>query len=114
MNADDFTSKFKNGDIIKVGRYILIFAGTQEVYSRFRQCLMNAIMYYALAEDNENLTSDPYVSISIEPRTGIGYVEDYPDTSVRKVDNKKKKFFLETIARRGYRWDSDSNQMVTL
>lgn len=110
MNVDDFTSKFKNGDIIKVGRYILIFAGTRETYSRFRQELMNVIMYYALTDDNEN----PYVSISIEPRTGIGYVEDYPDTSVRKVDNKKKKLFLEAIERRGYRWDSDNNQIVTL
>lgn len=114
MNVDDFTSKFKDGDIIKVGGYILIFARTQEIYSRFRQGLMNVIMYYALTNDNECLTSEPYVSISIEPRTGIGYVEDYADTSVRKVDNKKKKFFLEAIARRGYRWDSDNNQMVRL
>ena len=114
MNVYDFTSKFKDGDIIKVGGYILIFAGTQEKYSRFRQGLMNVIMFYALTYDNESLSSDPYMSISIQPRTGIGYVEDYADTSVRKVDNKKKKFFLEVIERRGYRWDSDSNQMVRI
>ena len=114
MNVDDFTSKFKNGDIIKVGGYILIFARTQEIYSRFRQGLMNAIMYYALVEDSDGLASGPYVSISIEPRAGIGYIEDYADTSVRKVDNKKKKFFLEVIARRGYRWDADNNQIVRL
>ncbi len=108
MSVDDFTSKFKNGDIIKVGRYIIIFARTRETFSRFRQCFMNAIMYYALADDNEN----PYVSINIEPRTGIGYVEEYAETTVRKVNNKEKKFFLEVLARRGYRWDSDNNQMV--
>ena len=112
MNVDDFTSKFKNGDIIKVGEYILIFARTQEIYSRFRQGLMNAIMYYALTADNESLTSDPYMSISIEPRTGIGYVEDYADTYVGKVDNKKKKLFLEAIARRGYRWDAENRQFI--
>ena len=114
MKIDDFTSKFKDGDILKVGGYILIFARTQEVYSRFRQGLMNAIMFYALTDDNESLASDPYMSISIVPRTGIGYIEDYADTSVRKLDNKKKKLFLEAIAKRGYRWDSDNNQMVTL
>ena len=114
MNIYDFTSKFKDGDIIKMGRCILIFAGTQEVYPRLHQGFMNAIMYYALTDDNEDLTNDPYVSISIETRRGIGYVEDYADTSVRKVDNKKKKFFLEAIAKKGYKWDADNNQMVRL
>lgn len=109
MNVDDFISKFKNGDIIKVGEYILIFAGTRETYSRFRQELMNAIMYYALTDDNDE---NPYVSISILPRTGIGYVEDYADTYVKKVNNKKKKIFFDALEKRGLRWDAENRQFI--
>lgn len=114
MNVDDFNIKYKKGDIIKVGGYILIFARTQEILSHFHQGPVNAIMYYALADDNEGLIGNPYVSISIEPRAGIGYIEDYADTSVRKVDNKKKKLFLDTIVKKGYKWDADNNQIVRL
>ena len=110
MNLYDFTSKFKDGDIIKVGTYILIFAGTQEVYSHIRQGLMNVIMFYAII--------DPYdydtVAVYLRPATGLGYIEDYRDDEVKLVPNKSKKHFFDEIAKRGYKWDSTNNRIVIL
>lgn len=105
MSADDFNARYKKGDVLLIGSYYVLFAGLEPGLLRR---YYNAITYYALL--------DRYDCISAHPRPvrGIGYIEEYGDTEVKLVPNKKKRYIYERIAKAGYKWDSKNNCLTAI
>ena len=104
MTKDAFLAKYKPGDVIIFGHWIVIFA--EFVKGRFYPN-KDAIVYHALAS-----LEPGYDYLIICKRTGIGYIEDYNEEEVRLATNDDKKWFFDKLKRNYASWDSEKSEIV--
>lgn len=105
MTVEEFNNTFKEGDILRIRQWILIFSrtGSDEFHDGY-----HAIEYHALYS-----TNNPHM---IETRTsyGIGFVESGSNQEARFATNQEKKEFYNALATKGLAWDEDAKAFTTL
>jgi hypothetical protein len=104
MTKEAFLAKYKPGDVIIFGHWIVIFA--EFVRGRFYQN-KSAIVYHALA-----CLEPGYDHLTICKRTGIGYIEDYDEEGVRLAINDEKRDFFDKLKRNYASWDDEKGEIV--
>ena len=105
MTVEEFNNTFKEGDILRIRQWIVIFYRTGD--DTFHQGY-HAIEYHAIF--------NTYRPSMIEVRTspGIGFVESGNNQQVRFATNQEKKEFYNALAGKGLEWDEDAKAFTTL
>lgn len=102
MTAEEFNSQFKAGDVLVVG--------TQEVLILFAELddsrPNHLLKYHALMYKDDT----SFIIINIQPRPGLGFIEDYK--KIVKAPNARKKIFFDTLEKNGLRWDAENRQFI--
>jgi hypothetical protein len=99
MTKEEFISKFKEGDVLISRNWMFIYASLRT--SNFGVEVRNAIVYHALYNTRNH-------DITIETRTGIGYIEGI---DFRFANNKEKKALYDVLAGRKYKWNPELNRL---
>ena len=100
MKVEEFKTKFKEGDILVSRAWVFIYAGLRpsNLYGGRNQ----AIVYHALVH------MDKLCEITIQTRTGIGYVEG---NDFRLATNKEKKYLFNELEKKHLRWNPEEKSL---
>jgi hypothetical protein len=105
MTVEEFNDTFKEGDILRIRQWILIFAriGGDNYHEGY-----HPIVYHALWD------MDLPFWIEVMTSPGIGYVESGDNQQVRFATNQEKKEFYNALAVKGLAWDEDAKEFTKL
>ena len=105
MTVEEFNNTFKEGDILRIRQWILVFSrtGSDEFHNGY-----HAIEYHALYS-----TNNPHM-IEVRTSYGIGFVESGSSQEVRFATNHEKKEFYNALAVKGLAWDEDAKAFTPL
>ena len=103
MTPDDFKDRFKEGDILRIRNWILVFAqlGIDNWIDH------HPIVYHVLWNIEHVTTLYTVTS------TGIGYVESIKNQDVRFATNNEIKQFYHALEAKGLTWDRESMSVVS-
>ena len=106
MNVEEFTTKFKEGDVLVTRDWIFIYAGLKESDIFFVNGVpRHAVIYHVL------IHKDKVCGITVQTSAGIGYVEG---NDFRLANNKEKRFIIDCLDEAHFRWNPETNTMTRI